>query len=114
MAGEKVFQDVLNFVANSKLNFSILQTPFSAQLSLNKSFVKNIHEDCSDQLKEVTEESDETEIWKCRTKELESRLSAVNFENLKMKKEIEERDNSIHNLETRCKTMKGNLKIFLL
>ena len=28
-----------------------------------------------------------------------------------MKKEIEERDNSIHNLENRCKTMEGNLKV---
>ena len=111
MAGEKVFQDVLNFVAKSKLNFSILQTPFSAQLSLKKSFAKNIHEDQSDQVKEVIEESDETNFWKCRTRELENRLIAVNSENLQLKKEIEEQENSIYNLENKCKNMEGNLKI---
>ena len=35
MAGEKVFQDVLDYVAKSNLNFSIFQTPFLAQFCLN-------------------------------------------------------------------------------
>jgi predicted RNase H-like nuclease (RuvC/YqgF family) len=111
MAGEKVFQDVLNFVAKSKLNFSIMQTPFSAQLSLKKSFAKNIHKDNSDQSTKIIEESDETDIWKCRTKELETRLIAVKLENLQLKKEIEECENSIDNLEAKCKTMEENLKV---
>ena len=110
MAGEKAFQEVLHFVAKSKLNFSILQTPFSAQLSLKKSFSKNIHEDHSD-FKEVIEESDETDTWKRRINKLENRLIAVNLENLKLKKELEEHKESICNLENECKTMEGNLKI---
>ena len=40
MANEKAFND---FVAKSGLNFSIWQTPFSAQLSLNKSVVRKMN-----------------------------------------------------------------------
>ena len=104
MAGENAFQEVLHLVAKSKLNFSILQTPFSAQLSLKKSFAKNIHEDHSE-FKEVIEESDETDTWKHKTNELENRLIAVNLENLKLKKELEEQKESICNLENECKTI---------
>ena len=111
MTGEKAFQDVINFVAKSKLNFSILQTPFSAQLSLKKSFAKNIHDDDSDQSTKIIEESDETIIWKFRTKELESRLIVMNLENLQLKKKLEECENSIHNLENKCKSLEDNLKV---
>jgi chromosome segregation ATPase len=34
------FEDVINYISNSKLNFSIYKTPFSAQISLKKSFAK--------------------------------------------------------------------------
>jgi hypothetical protein len=89
MVGEKAFQDVINFVAKSKLNFSILQTPFSAQLSLKKSFAKNIHDDDSDQSTKIIEESDETNSCKFRTKQLESRLIVMNLENLQLKTKLE-------------------------
>ena len=100
-----------NFVAKSKLNFSILQTPFSAQLSLKKSFAKNIHDDDSDQSTKIIEVSNETIIWKFRTKELESRLIVMNLENLQLKKKLEECENSIDNLENKCKSLEDNLKV---
>ena len=41
MAAEKVFREVINFIVESKLNHSIYLTPFSAQLSVKKSFSKH-------------------------------------------------------------------------
>jgi hypothetical protein len=34
MAATSKFENVLNFISNSKLNFSIYKTPFSAQIFL--------------------------------------------------------------------------------
>ena len=45
MAPDQAFQDVLSYVEKSRLNFSIYRTPFSAQLSLKKSFAKHFQED---------------------------------------------------------------------
>ena len=83
-AGEKVVQDVLNYVAQSRFNFSIFQTIFSAQLSLKKSVAQNLYEH-SEQLDKA---SDETDIWKQRSKELDKKLGAVNLENLDLKEII--------------------------
>ena len=44
MAATSRFQDVLSFISNSKLNFSIYKTPFSAQISLKNSFAKYFKE----------------------------------------------------------------------
>ena len=107
MAGEKAFNDVLSFVGKSKLNFSILQTPFSAQLSLKKSFAKKFHGYSEREF----EGQDESEDWKDTTKKLENRLTTVNLENLRLKKTIEENDHLIQNLENKCKTLDDNLKI---
>lgn len=110
IAGEKVFQDVLKYVAQSKLNFSILQTPFSAQLSLKKSFATNFHEH-SGPLDKASAESDDSGIWKNRSIELEKRLTAVNLTNLDLKEIIKEKEIAIHNLENKCKTLEDSLKV---
>ena len=44
MAATSRFEDVLNFISNSKLNFAIYKTPFSAQISLKNSFAKYFKE----------------------------------------------------------------------
>ena len=40
MTAETKFENVLNYISKSKLNFSIYKTPFSAQISLKNSFAK--------------------------------------------------------------------------
>ena len=95
MAGEKVFQDVLNYVSKSNLNFSIFLTPFSAQLSLKKSFRRNYH---SQSEHKVNEESESVKLM------MENKLTAMNLENLELKKTIE-------NVESKCKTIEGSIKV---
>ena len=41
VTSEEVFIDVLSYIQNSNLNFTLYQTPYSAQLSLKKSFVNH-------------------------------------------------------------------------
>ena len=109
MAGEKAFKDVLDYVTNSNLNFLILQTPFSAQLSLKKSFVKRFNESSGENLNEVKDElvhdADETKL-----KELEKRLTIVNLANMKLKETIEEKSNLISDLEHKYKDLDTDLK----
>ena len=107
MAGEKVFQNVLDYIARSKLNFSIYQTPYSAQLSLKKSFRKNFKEYSEPKVKE----SEETFNFIDKTKELEKRLTTVNLENLGLRKTIERNDDIIFNLERKCSNLEGILKV---
>ena len=99
MAGEKVFQDVLDYVAKSNLNFL---TPFSAQLSLKKSFRRNLHGQSEHKVNEAFQESDETESLKLEKLEMENKLTAMNLENLELKKIIE-------NVESKCTALEGSL-----
>ena len=109
MAGEKAFKDVLDYVTKSNLNFSILQTPFSAQLSLKKSFVKRFTESSEGKLDEVKDDlvndGDET-----RLKELENRLKTVNMENMKLKEIVDENNDLISDLEHKFKLLETDLK----
>ena len=54
MAATSKFENVLNFISNSKLNFSIYKTPFSAQISLKNSYAKYFDE--NEDLVNVTSE----------------------------------------------------------
>jgi hypothetical protein len=82
MAAEKAFYNVLNYVSRSQLNFSIYQTPFSAQLFLKKSFAKHYEGNEHD-------------------------LNKVNDENETFEGNAEQ----IHKLETDCKTLEDKLKL---
>ena len=104
MAGEKVFQNVLDYIARSKLNFSIYQTPYSAQLSLKKSFRKNFKEYSEPKVEETFHFID-------KSKELEKRLTAVNLENLELRKTIERNEDTIFNLESKCSNLESILKV---
>ena len=97
MANEKAFNDVLNFVAKSGLNFSIWQTPFSAQLSLKKSFVRKMN------VYNEPEEPEEIETLLEKIKELENELSETTLEHQKLKKAIKENHN--------CESLKEDLKV---
>ena len=104
MAAEKVFKNVLNHVANSKLNFSIYQTPFSAQLSLKKSFANHYE-------KKYSVEETETEIGlQFRIEQLEISLQTSEFEKQNLKKSIEENEKIIENLKTKCKNLEVSIK----
>ena len=39
MEANKIFNDILHYVENSRLNFSMSRTPFSATISLKRSFI---------------------------------------------------------------------------
>ena len=114
MASEKAFKEVLSFVAKSKLNFTIFQTPFSAQLSLKKSFAKHFHANSGREFVEVHEEQDESDVCvlKDTIKEMENRLSTVNLENFRLKKAIEENEDSMLGEEvTFFSTIFGKVKL---
>ena len=111
MAGEKVFQNVLEYIARSNLNFSLYQTPYSAQLSLKKSFRKNFQKYSEPKVDETFEEIEETFHVKEKTKELEKRLTALNLESLELRKIIETNEGTIFNLESKCKNLEGTLKV---
>ena len=107
MAADKVFDSVLNFVAASKLNFSIYRTPFSAQLSLRKTFANHFSDNtCSDDIKT----SDEVEETSEKLKLLEKRLQEI----LKEKEHLHEANHDnldkIDDLETKCKTLEESLR----
>ena len=93
------------------MNFSIFQTPFSAQLSIKKSFSKNFHGNSERELVEVLEDQDKSDVWKDIIKELENRLTAVNVENVMLKRTIEEHEHSLQNLEIKCKNLDENFKV---
>ena len=42
---------------------------------------------------------------------MENRLTAVNIENLELKKNNESNENSIFDVERKCKTLEGDLKV---
>ena len=111
MAGEKVFQNVLEYIARSNLNFSIYQTPYSAQLSLKKSFRKNFQEYSEPEVDKAVEESDANFHLIDKNKELEKRLTAMKQENLELRKTIEISEDFIINLESKCENLEGTLKV---
>ena len=65
MAATFRFEDVLNFVSNSKLNFSIYKTPFSAQISVKNSFVKYFQENEALANDTNAAKNNEKTIFKC-------------------------------------------------
>ena len=44
MEATQVFQNILQIIENSRLNYSLSKTPFSATISLKCSFIKRFHE----------------------------------------------------------------------
>ena len=79
MAAELTFKNVLTHITKSGLNFSIYLTPFSAQLSLKKSFAKKFYQETVDEV--VIEENlvhsleDKVEQLESRLKEIESEIT---------------------------------------
>ena len=109
MAGEKAFQDLLDYVTKSNLNFSIYQTPFSAQLSLKKSFVKKFYES-SECKQEVVKNDLVNDVDETRFEEWPIRLTEVNMENMKLRETIEEKNHLINKLENKYKVLETDLE----
>ena len=106
MAAEVMFRDVLNYIAKSRLNFSIYQTPFSAQLSLKKSFANHFNEDKA----EIKRKESKVETITEETGELRTRLEKSENENRKLKELISEKEKVIENLEDTIKNEKKKNK----
>ena len=101
MAAELTFKNVLTHITKSGLNFSIYLTPFSAQLSLKKSFAKKFYQETVDEV--VIEEN--------LVEQLESRLKKIDSENHKLVETLNEREEALATLETKCDMMEETMKV---
>ena len=106
MTADQAFQDVLSYVEKSRLNFSIYRTPFSAQLSLKKSFAKHFQEEEGEPL--VKKEQNTFEI---KNNELEARFKKSAAEIDDYLETIKEKDERIMFLETKCDNLEKVLKV---
>jgi len=118
MAATLKFEDVLNFISNSKLNFSIYKTPFSAQISLKNSFAKYFKEDedltnatgelKNDKLPVIVSKSQPVQLDENHGfEESSDNLKAIIDKNMK---EIEELRNQKNSLEAKLKETKKESK----
>ena len=105
MAPDQAFQDVLSYVEKSRLNFSIYRTPFSAQLSLKKSFVKHFQVD-----KVQTVVKQELNTFEIQSKEMNARLKKSEAEIDEYLEVIKEKDEHIKLLETKYDNLEKTLK----
>jgi predicted nuclease with TOPRIM domain len=92
MAAELTFKNVLSHIQQSGLNFSIYLTPFSAQLSLKKSFAKKFYQEPVD---EVKIEENLGHSLEAKVEQLESRLKKIDSENHKLVENLKEREEAL-------------------
>ena len=90
----------------SKLNFSIYQTPFSAQLSLKKTFAKPFDENKSTV---KVKSADLTDTKACQL-ELEKTLKMKNQEILSLNQMIKEHERANDILKNKCEAMEKMLE----
>ena len=93
-------------MAADKVEFFYL--PYSAQLSLKKTFAKHFSDDSINVDEIKTEEVDMSQ--QVKIKQLEIRLQESDKENLNLTNINEENQEEIDNLKTKCKTFENNLK----
>ena len=95
MDARKVYDDVINFVEKSCLNYSILRNPFSAKISIKSSFFKTFNAVPHSDLNVAVHREEETNSKKLLedTAELKEKLYLVQSEPEKvtdLEKQIEE------------------------
>ena len=105
MAAEKAFQEVIYFIVESRLNYSIYQTPFSAQLSLKKTFVKHYNEN-----KVVIKVKNENVI-DLKPSQFEKLLAQNNQEIMYLHEVIKESNDANDILRNNCEGMENVLEI---
>ena len=88
---------------------TIYQTPFSALLSLKKSFVKKCYESSECKL-EVVKNDLVNDVDETRFEEWPIRLTEVNMENMKLRETIEEKNHLINKLENKYKVLETDLE----
>ena len=82
MDARKVYDDVINFVEKSCLNYSILRNPFSAKISIKSSFFKTFNAVPHSDLNVAVHREEETNSKKLLEKnaELKEKLYLVEAE----------------------------------
>ena len=108
MAAELAFKKAIDYIEQSGLNFSIYLTPFSAQLSLKKSFANNFHKNVKDAV--WTEENIAHKL-EDQGKTLENRLQASQSENSKLLDTLKDQEETIDFLKSRCAKMEDNARV---
>ena len=82
MEAHAIFQDVLRRIENSKLNYSLSKTPFSASISLKCSLIKRYQDD--------SQEDDFSNSLKYRNNiEVCDEVNKFETENIKLRRELE-------------------------
>ena len=109
MAATEAFKDVLDYITRSNLNFSIYQTPFSAQLSIKKSYAKYFTEDRKNLKQEDTKNYSFDKLDK-EFKELSIKLKDCEFENRRLRNTLEEKVGVIENLEHTYSNLEETLR----
>ena len=110
VSSEDVFKGVLNVIENSSLNFTLHQTPYSAQISLKKSFIKHFAKDVVESDPVVTKE----QFPNTETKKLESDFAQVKADFIEMEKlkssEIDELKRKLKDFEIKQENLEGPIK----
>ena len=96
MMAENVFDDILSMIKNSKLNFQLKLSPFSAHISLKKSLQK----DRIGRLQIPSFESDEVKQLKRNNKQLQSEIDTLNLIHDKSYNELKSTKKKLKELET--------------
>ena len=92
MDPNQIFNDVISFVENSRLNFCInRRTPFSANISIKSSLIKRFNND---------------DVEKLIKTEVPDPLDSLKNENLSLRKELKASDDTLEEVETLKKNIK--------
>ena len=108
MAASKNFKELLDQIENSKLNYVITKTPFSATISVKRSFIR-YHEDSSEKQINVKKE-DQTHQSKHEDDELMSRLLIEQSEKEKLQKQVDQQTAKVKTLEEKLRESREELK----
>ena len=108
MAAELTFKNVLSYIQQSGLNFSIYLTPFSAQLSLKKSFAKKFFKE---PVVGVKIEENSERVLEAKVKQLESSLKKVYAKKHKLVEVLKEREETLETLQTKCDVIEETMKV---
>ena len=108
MDATRSFKELTEQIENSKLNYVITKTPFSANISIRRSFIR-YHFDSS--VKETNEVKEETltHPQKNEIDELKSRILGVLSENEKLQEFLKEQTAKVTNLEENLRDSREEL-----
>ena len=107
MEASKSFKELMDQIEDSKLNYVIFKTPFSANISVKRSFIK-YHDEPSQKETEVKEEN-ETPTSKNEILLLKSQLLSEIGKNKNLEELLRQKTVKVNNLQSELKESRENL-----